>query len=97
MARKVKTNVVDYSKMTEEEKRNARLREAYSLGLKFMEMLSKYGCSTDGLNIEAFALAMAWAALQKVAFSENIDPRETFENYTSMCLEVMDDNPSFEM
>lgn len=75
---KTKKKVVA-SNQVRDEKLLAMIVAGEQLGVELMELLSQHGCSPQALLVETYAVAMLWASLKAVAYSEGYEPEELFE------------------
>jgi hypothetical protein len=80
----------DCSKEKKQENLKEMVMTGEPLADTLMEILSLFGSSPEGLMVETYAMAKAWAALKAVAKSKNLDPVPLFEKLVPMFKEEME-------
>lgn len=79
MAKRKNSKSAKGSKGTKKEYCVGLIKTGEMLGDELIELLSEYGASFEGLVIETYALAKAWAALRVIAESEDYDAVDLFK------------------
>ena len=87
MTKKVKLN---NAQLSEEEKKNKlalMVRLGEPLAQEITGKLSQYGCTTEGLMAETYAVAKAYGSLKAAALSEGWDCQSLFDKLVPMFFE----------